>query len=348
MAAYQTHACGGYFPNRLLDNDGMILAAPHAIFQKELERMNLVRSSWRALPATNGSARQTFEIELTDLRTALDAAHAADAKALLETHRREREKIGAFDDKDKVLRPTNAWRIKATDLPRITPGLPREFSDYFRGSIAWHQNKIEDARAAWTGLLNLPASQRHFKSPWAAFLLGKRWEEDHHKRASSWFQNVRALAAPGFVDILGLASSSLGWEARLQLGEERYAPAIDLYLEQAASGDPSAVNSLRFAASAAMQRGARALRPLAAHPRAQRVITAYVISGCREPVIDVDGPLKEPILELAAKSSYLAPRITGWHTFKAPVQIWLESVEAAKIRDVDSAEQLALAAYQAR
>ncbi len=178
-------------------------------------------------------------------------------------------------------------------------------------------------------------------------MLGKSWEEDDHKRASSWFQNVRALAATGFVDSLGLASSSLGWEARLQLREKRYAPAIDLYLEQAASGDPSAVNSLRFAASAAMQRGARALRPLAAHPRAQRVITAYVISGCREPVIDVDGPLKEPILELAAKSSYLAPRITGWHTFKAPVQIWLESVEAAKIRDVDSAEQLALAAYQA-
>ena len=61
--------------------------------------------------------------------------------------------------------------------------------------------------------------------------------------------------------------------------EKRFREAIDLYLQQAAAGEPSALLSLRFAACHALEQGSSALRPLARHTNAQRVVTAYVIDA---------------------------------------------------------------------
>ena len=110
--------------------------------------------------------------------------------------------------------------------------------------------------------------------------------------------------------------------------------------------------SLRWAASRSLGQGASALRELAAHPRAQRVITAYVISGgWAKPPHDIDGTVKETTLRMmekaASKATFLSATKPSWHTFKRPVLLWLEAVEAANVKDIDSAEQLALAAYQA-
>ena len=44
-------------------------------------------------------------------------------------------------------------------------------------------------------------------------------------------------ANQGFADSIGLAVSSLGWEARIALRRDDFIRAIDLYLEQAAAGD---------------------------------------------------------------------------------------------------------------
>lgn len=370
LTALHVLACGPFFPNTLLDQgDAAVLTAPEARFKLELERMKLVSSPFRARPATN-YAQQTFDAELSDLRAALDRNKVAARQrdAILERHRVEREKIIIFaraerEDSDDgntkfwlregyVLRPdlTNSARISGL-IPQVTPGLPGEFADYFRGSIAWHLGKMSDARAAWTSLLARPAMERQFKSTWAAFMLGKSWEEEDSRRAASHFQQVRALAKAGFADSLGLAASSLGWEARLNLRDQNFAPAIALYLEQAASGDSSAVISLRWAASTALRASEAKLRSLAAHPRAQRVITAYVISGgWREQPMDVDSPVKEGMIRALAAASakvrFVPKPKPNWHRIKEPAMRWLEAVEAARVKDVESAEQLALAAYQ--
>ncbi len=348
IASGQIFACGPYFSNTLLDRgDAALMFAPQAVFRKELERMKLVPSAHRAIPPTNGYTQQTFDAELADLAAALDKEQVVtrERDAVVSRHKIERDRI-ASPVHGETLRPTNSNRLNAS-APQITPGLPGEFADYFRGSIAWHQDKMSDARAAWTSLLARPAAARPFKSTWAAFMLGRSWEEEDRGQAISHFQNVRALAKAGFADSLGLAAASLGYEARLHWREKRYAAAIDLYLEQAASGDPIAEISLRVVAYLALQTGAPALRPLAAHPRAQRVMTAYVISGgTHGAFLDVDSAAKEPIARLLSQVKFLTPPSNGWHTLKEPVEVWLEAVEAAKIKDVESAEQLALAAYQ--
>jgi len=363
-------ACGPFFPNWLLaDADRSVLVAPAGLFSKELERMDLIQPAHRAKPAVN-QPRQTVNVERADLRLALEqiGVAAEQREITLKRHAAERQKIAWFvtaDDEPAgrappisgsdlyVLRPqpNDPPRIRGP-VPEVIPGLPGEFADYFRGSIAWHQGDFETARSAWNALLTRPAAERHFKSTWAAFMLGKSWEETHPSRAFSFYQMVRSLAKDGFADNLGLAAASLGWEARLVLRQKKYAPAIDLYLEQAASGDPTADLSLEFAASAALAGGPSALSPLAAHPRAQRVITAYIIShGHWVPQVDVDGPVKELVVRAlkmaSAKFSFIPTPASGWHKIRSSALLWLEAVEAAQVRDVAAAEQLALAAYQA-
>ncbi len=78
------------------------------------------------------------------------------------------------------------------------------------------------------------------------------------------------------------------------------------------------------------------------------MITAYVISGgWRLEPVDLDGELTHAAINLLGKVPSLAPRVSGWHNTQSPAVLWLNAVEAANVRDVASAEKLALAAYQA-
>jgi hypothetical protein len=362
-------ACGPFFPNNLLDRgDAAILTAPEVRFVEELKRMKLVTSSFRALPSTN-APHATLEAELNDLRAALDGANLPpqDRDLIIGRHREERLKIEPFALADEratnaavVLQgefpslrpdPTNLTRIHGP-VPQATPGLPSEFADYLRGSVAWHQGNLKAARQAWSALLNRPPKERRYKSVWAAFMLGKSWEEENRRLACEYFQKTRYLATNGFADTLGLAASSLGWEARCNLLEGKLDKAIDLYLEQADSGEPSAVVSLRLTARSALNEDYHQLPSLAAKPHAQRVITAYVISGgFRNHPIDVDGPVKDRFINLvdkaATKTTMVPTPKANWHHFERPALLWLAALEKAQVKDAEAAEQIALAAYQA-
>jgi hypothetical protein len=180
--------------------------------------------------------------------------------------------------------------------------------------------------------LSLAPEQRRYKSVWAAFMLGKSWESEAPDKAAALFRQVRDLTQQGFKDSIGLAAASVGLEARLQLRRKNFLSAIDLYLEQSASGDPTATNSLLLTARQALASTTDTLISLAKHPRAQRVITAYVVSRCYpRPYAWGDTPADESGSEEERKS---------------PAELWLEATEAAGVRDVASAEMLALAAYQ--
>ena len=77
---------------------------------------------------------------------------------------------------------------------------------------------------------------------------------------------------------MGLAAASLGLEARVYLQQKKYDRAIELYLEQLTTGDPTAGPSLIITAAQALTNSPDILRPLAVNPRTQRVLTAFVIS----------------------------------------------------------------------
>ena len=113
----------------------------------------------------------------------------------------------------------------------IVRGLPTEFVDYFEGFAAWHNPGVPDkqiSRDDWERVLELPPVQRHYKSTWAAFMLGKSWEKEAPDNAALYFRQVRELVRQGYADTLGLAAASLGLEAQVYLNQSNYEDAIEM------------------------------------------------------------------------------------------------------------------------
>ena len=128
-------------------------------------------------PTTN-----TVEMDLADLRKALEKAHkpATEIESCIARFRIERSKLQDFAE-TTADNDTNA-PPSTFPLVRVDSALPAEFADYFRGAIAWHQTNVTTARAEWTALLKRPPAERPYKSTWAAFMLGKSWEDENQRQ----------------------------------------------------------------------------------------------------------------------------------------------------------------------
>jgi len=343
LGAVRLPACGPDFPNNLLDRgDQAVLDAPVADFIRELERMKLAAAEFLAVTSTNTYAQQTANLELTDLQATLQAEGrpAAETARIMAAFTGERTKLQTYVDAWEAWKNSAPWEWSAADTNMIrgrppepppkfpefaaVAGLPAEFADYFAGAVSWKNpgtTNSADARVPWERVLQLPAAQRHFESTWAAFMLGKSWVPEDPARARAYFEQVRVLARQGFADADGLAVAGEGLEARLNLKERQFGPALDLYLEQLRGGDSSADQSLAYVVQKAFSQNDAGILPgLAGQTNARRVVTAFLISRAwsEEP-----GPTRA---EEAAR--------------------WLAAVAAAGVTDVESAEELALAAYQ--
>ncbi len=130
--------------------------------------------------------------------------------------------------------------------PSPTAEFDSEFADYHRGAGAFLNKNWDEARRAWEDLLKRPEQDRHYRTVWAAFMLGKLGlKTNDYQSASQWFQRTREFAKAGFADSLGLAAESYGWEGRAEWKQEHPEKAAPLFLTQLALGDPSAVVSLK-------------------------------------------------------------------------------------------------------
>ena len=342
VAAGLAHACGPFLPNRVtLEGDEAVLCSPVADFALEIARIKPpVPEPFKALvpetkrmcdtyPAPEEFLAQTADADLADLKHALPALpmNENERTALIAQYQKSRR---ALLDHPLVSAKWNGSGIGSRDsqLPRFVPpeiprGLPPEFALYFRGAIHLHEGHPDKAREAWMNLLKLPEKDRPYRSTWAAFMIGKSLLDDKPADAIPWFQQVRTLARAGFGDSLGLASSSLGWEAQAQLKLKDCNRAIELYVVQLATGDPSAMASLQFSAHELMKCDSPVLRKAAASETVRKVATAYLLSGIWKHSWNWDDRNRE----FARK--------------------WVEAVEASKVRELEDADRLAWCAYQA-
>jgi hypothetical protein len=155
-------------------------------------------------------------------------------------------------------------------------------------------------------------------------MLGKSWMKEQPDEAIAWFKKARELKADGCTDNLGLAAASLGWQARIELDRKNITAAIDLYLSQMATGDPTAQNSLRDVAAILLKENKPdVLLEMARHPAARRVITSALVA--------------EGGHNYSQEQNFGAPRVLAW----------LNAIERAQIGKVEDADRLSWAAYQA-
>ena len=117
-----------------------------------------------------------------------------------------------------------------------------EFADYHRGAHAFQNKQWDEARTAWENLLKRPEQDRHYRTVWAAFMLGKlALKTQDYPAATQWFQRTRELTKGGFADSLGLAADSYGWEGRSEWKQDHPEKAAPLFLTQFALGAGSKV-----------------------------------------------------------------------------------------------------------
>ena len=353
-------ACGPFFPNTLLDGgDRALLVAPLALFDQEIQR--LLSAPPPANSGLSSPGKDTVTVAAADLQAALQKTGMPleQLTNLVNRYSQERTRLlkiepkeaKAEEPKEEATEPAEAPSVPsvpsapppapppAVGISAVTThppievisGLPGEFADYLRGAGAWRNSDREGAVAAWKTLLERPEAERPYRSTWATYMLGRALHDTDPTAARRYYQKVRDLARQGFSDSLNLSAASIGWEAQTYYKKKEYARAIELYLAQAAAGDRSALVSLRWSASGALAVGGDPLQALAAHPQARRVITAYLIAQGRiESGPGVANEGDEPVEKEQ----------------EPPAVKWLEAMETAGVKEVDLAEQLALAAYQ--
>lgn len=292
-------ACGPEFPNSYYAMpERELLAAPEGFFAAELARLDLAPSAMRAVPSSSENPRAgTLEVDLTDVRRGLEERGIASGRARqlmwnYEAARQRVEKLATSKDNSATPPPTpvDDDLLGGRNLDELLTGVPDEFADYLRGAAAWHRGDRAAARQAFERVLALPEGERRRRSTWAAFMLGRVAHKDaeavggrepvaERRAAAEAFRRVRQMVQAGLPDPLGLAASSLGWEARVALDAGDYQSAVGLYLDQHATGDAGAILSLRVAASRILSLTAAELAPFAKNPATRRVVTAYLISG---------------------------------------------------------------------
>jgi len=332
-------ACGPFFPSdMILRTDDQLRAAPLADFTVEINRLQpqAALACKAVLPAKPDQREggvglygphQTADADVNDLRAALQGTPSQALEHALWQLQAVREEILKFAaaharwsgeewNQDRGPEPV----APALDLAVRLKDLPAEFTIYERGALAYHSGKLAAARGCWEAVLALPPAQRHYRSTWAAYMLGRSYVPDDPKKAITYLQQARTLAAAGFADALGLSATSLGWEAQAALRQGRYEAAVELLLEQREAGDPTAGPSLRLAAQQILRQDATVLCRVAKDPAVQRVVTAFLLSLSKD---DADN---------AANVNRAEP--------------WLQAARAANVPALAGVERLAWAAYQ--
>lgn len=316
--------------------------APEFFFELEVKRLaaELKPATKAIMPepdADEGKSEytaQTAAADLADFEAALKtkAIQPPDPEKAKQQHEQLRDFLETIVREDKPEEEPVDWseaqrRLKTPAPPIEEPAAPAEFAsefaDYHRGAVSFCCGNFAKATESWKALLARPEAERKYRTTWALFMLGKAaLETKDWNAANDWFVKTREAAAAGFVDSLGLASSSLGWQAYACEESKRYAEAARLFLDQLASGDTSAVLSLRHLMEKAFAEGAD-LDALVRDPIMQRIGTAGAVSDMT------------PFSYLYSEENVDSDLATKW----------LAALEKAEIKNVRDADRVAWIAY---
>lgn len=285
-------AGGPYYPEAIVTlPPDEFLAMPHADFQVELHAVAPVTPdpalqvhapeppNPRANYGIYSAARLTADTDLADVEAALERLELPRdrVEAIAAGYRRVRDWLEEAADPDSPALGTP---------PELPEGLPTEFVLYTQGAIAYRlaergaQSSLDTARRRWEQLLSLPADERHHRSVWAAYMLGRSFGQERADLAIEWYRETRRLVRQeGFADSLGLALTSLGEEARLELHRGHHLRSLQLYARQHSAGDPMAGQSLAVAASRAFREADPSQRQaIAMDPLGRRLLALFVVA----------------------------------------------------------------------
>jgi hypothetical protein len=240
-------ATGFYGPSVYLDQGGKnVNASPEFYWELEAKRLAKGLAPGEKLITASASNRQAETEDAADDSRSLMTTDVdvKDFAAALQEGRIKPENPEKATDLHKAAREL-LTKVDAKTTDTLPEEFASEFADYHRGALAYRLKDWDKARKAWEELLSRPAGERHYRTVWAAFMLGKVALKTGSAEAVQWFQRTRDLAKEGFADSLGMAADSYGWEGRSEWKQNHPDKAAKLFLIQLALGDESAIVSLK-------------------------------------------------------------------------------------------------------
>ena len=354
-AAGSCFATGYYGPTEYFpQSEQRIAASPEFYWALEVNRISQAFRPPETLHAIASKSDGSADGDATeDLRAkATGDADLSDFAAALKANR-----INPSDPEKAAAQQKSARDLIATTNDKQTNSLPEEldseFSAYHRGAFAYRRGKDhwEEARTAWEGLLKLPPADRHYRTVWAAFMLGKMAMKSRaYPAAIEWFKKTRALAKEGFADSLGMAADSYGWEGRCEWKLGVPDKAAPLFLTQLAMGDQSAVISLK--ALIPDRSPTEGMLNYGSEPESREGWTETQ-KAAEQQTIDqaLLAAAKDPLLRelvtvhiLATETGAFWSDSDSQHATKRCAH-WLASIKEANVGKVDDAEYLGWVAY---
>src|SRR5438874_264928 len=353
FCACGAHATGYFVPTVYLDEGGKnVDASPEFYWELEVKRLargfhpveKLVRPAKKETQADEDPrairSQDTTEADLKDFADALQAGKIKSLDPAKATQQHEAARA--------LIAQTNS-----TTIATLPDEFSSEFADYHRGAFAFRrgQEHWSEARQAWEDLLKHPEQDRHYRTVWATFMIGKIALKLGDPAAVEWFQRTRELAGAGFADSLGMAADSYGWEGRSEWKQEHPAKAAALFLTQLALGDESAIVSLKALIPdrdpiegmlnygvepderrkqdeeqkrEREQKEISKLREAAQDPLLRRLVTAHILATAAWPNT-YDGELNNPAAKRCSR--------------------WLTVIKEGNLGQVEDAEYLGWTAY---
>ena len=272
------------------------------------------------------AAPETFEAEEKDFAAALQEGRIRPADPAAATLQQKLARAAVERADPKTAEPLPAE-------------FASEFADYHRGAFAYNRGPehFAEAQEAWEALLRRPEAERHYRSTWAAFMLGKLALKENDPAAVGWFERTRELARAGFGDSLGLAADSYGWQARSEWKQDRPEKAAALYLTQLALGDESAIVSLK----ALVPDRETEERMLFYNPRPQSEVVADLERAARDPLLR-----RLVTVHILAVGSMPEAFCYGQgDNTSQRFDRWLELLRREKLTEIEDAEYIGWAAY---
>ncbi len=240
-------ATGFYGPSVYLDQGGKnVNASPEFYWELEAKRLAKGLAPGEKLITAPASNRQAETEDAADDSRSLMTTDVdvKDFAAALQEGRIKPENPEKATEQHKAAREL-LTKVDAKTTDTLPEEFASEFADYHRGALAYRLKEWDKATKAWEELLSRPAGERHYRTVWAAFMLGKVALKTGSAEAVQWFQRTRDLAREGFADSLGMAADSYGWEGRSEWKQNHPDKAAKLFLIQLALGDESAIVSLK-------------------------------------------------------------------------------------------------------
>lgn len=340
-------ATGGWVPERWLDDGGKRLqGSPEFFWDIELTRLAGQYADkdlpFKLKPASPNDDYSTVRLTTTAV------ADIEDFEDALKSERLKSVDPAGARNAHKMMREWLNAGAKA-ELPDVVEA-DSEFADYHKAAALFTQSKPAEAKAIWEKLLLRPAEQRHYRSVWAAFMLGKCCMGDAATRAEaiSWFEKCRQFAREGFADSEGLAADSIGWQGGAEYHSGNFPVATRLFLQQLALGDRSAIASLKRVVNHPNLQ----LSPIPEQAPAPSAVSptedqqAEMPNGATQRMAVA---AKDPVLRQIITAYILANTTMNYAPDDAHTRLssWLNAVNHAGLTNVEGAASLGWVAYTA-